>query len=148
MLALHICSGVLGLLSGAAALSLRKGSRSHGLAGSVFVIAMLSLAASGVYLEVVKSQPGNVLGGVLTFYLVATAWVTARRRSEEISIFDGVALVAVSGLGTVALTWGLEAANSPTGVKHEYPPGPYFFLGSVAVVACASRYSSRRRRSF
>lgn len=123
---LALCSGVLGLLSGAAALPLRKGSRSHGVAGSVFVIAMLSLAASGVYLAVVKSEPGNVLGGVLTFYLVAMAWVTARRRSEEIGM---------SALGTVALTWELEAANSPTGVKHEYPPGPYFFLGSVAVAA-------------
>jgi len=135
ILVLHICSGVLGVLSGAAALSLRKGSRGHGVAGRVFVTTMLSLAASGVYLAVVKSQPGNVLGGVLTFYLVATAWVTARRKSEEAGIFDGAALVVISALGTVALTWGLEAANSPTGLKHEYPPGPYLFLGSVAVVA-------------
>src|SRR6516164_9643987 len=59
MLALHICSGVLGFLSGAAAISFRKGSRNHGLAGKIFVITMLSLAASGVYLAVAKSQPNH-----------------------------------------------------------------------------------------
>ena len=134
MLALHICSGVLGFLSGAAAISFRKGSRNHGLAGKVFVITMLSLAASGVYLAVAKSQPGNVLGGVLTFYLVSTAWMTARRTGET-DIFDWSALLVASTLGAAAITWGLEAASSATGLKYGYPAGPYFFLGAVAVVA-------------
>jgi len=135
MLALHICSGVLGFLSGAAAISFRKGSRNHGLAGKIFVITMLSLAASGVYLAVAKSQPGNVLGGVLTFYLVSTAWMTARRTGEETGIFDWSALLVASTLGAAAITWGLEAASSATGLKYDYPAGPYFFLGAVAVVA-------------
>jgi hypothetical protein len=46
LLFFHICSGAMGLLSGAAAMSFRKGSRRHRLAGDVFVIAMLSLGAS------------------------------------------------------------------------------------------------------
>ena len=146
ILALHICSGVLGFLSGAAAISFRKGSRNHGLAGKIFVITMLSLAASGVYLAVAKSQPGNVLGGVLTFYLVATAWLTARRTSEEIGIFDWSALLVVSTLGAVTITWGLEAASSPTGLKHDYPAGPYFFLGAVAVVATIGDLRLLRRK--
>ena len=33
------------------------------------------------------------------------------------------------------ITFGLEAAFSPTGLKYDYPPWPYFFLGSVAVLA-------------
>src|SRR3974390_608059 len=134
MLVLHICSGVLGFLSGAAAISFRKGSPNHALDGKVFVITMLSLSASGVYLAVVKSQAGNVLGGVLTFYLVVTAWLTARRTGEETGIFDWSALLVVSTLSMVTITWGLEAASSPTGLKHDYPAGPYFFLGAVAVI--------------
>jgi len=77
LLLLHIIAGTLGMLSGFAVF-LHKGSRQHGVAGNVFVISMLSLSASGLYLAVMKSQPGNVLGGTLTFYLVATAWITAR----------------------------------------------------------------------
>jgi hypothetical protein len=135
ILLLHIGAGTLGMLSGFVAVFLRKGSRRHGLAGSVFVIAMLVLSASGVYLALMKSQPGNVLGGTLTFYLVATAWITARRRDGEPGIFDWGALLVVSAVGACQLTFGLEAALSQTGLKFGYPPWPYFFMGSVAVLA-------------
>ena len=134
-LLLHICAGTLGFLSGATAVSFRKGSQRHRVAGNIFVVCMLSLAASGVYLAFVKSQPGNVLGGTLTFYLVATAWMTARSRDGETGIVDWGALLIASALAVVTVTLGLEAANSPTGLKYEYPPGPYFFLGSVALLA-------------
>jgi len=135
VLLLHIASGTLGMLSGFVAVFLRKGSRQHGLAGNVFVLAMLTLSASGVYLAFLKSQPGNILGGALTFYLVATAWMTARRRDPKTDILNWGAFLFVVALAFVEVTLGLEAAMSPTGLKYDYPPGPYFFLGSVAVLA-------------
>lgn len=135
LLLLHIIAGTLGMLSGFVAVFLLKGSRRHGLAGRVFVIAMLCLSASGVVLAVMKSEPGNILGGTLTFYLVATAWVTARRGEGEPGIFDWGALLVVLGVAACQLTFGLEAANSQTGAKYGYPPWPYFFMGSVAVLA-------------
>jgi hypothetical protein len=135
ILLLHIASGTLGMLSGFVAVFLRKGSRRHSLAGNVFVISMLSLSASGVYLALMKSQPGNVLGGSLTLYLVATAWMTARRRDAGPGIFDWAALLVVLTVAAFEGTYGFEAAMSQTGLKYGYPPGPYFFLGSVAVLA-------------
>ncbi|WP_157467733.1 hypothetical protein [Edaphobacter aggregans] len=62
------------MLSGFAAVSFRKGSRRHRAAGNVFVLSMLSLSVSGVYLAIARHEPGNIIGGALTFYLVATAW--------------------------------------------------------------------------
>jgi len=135
ILGFHILAGTLGMLSGFVAVFLRKGSRRHGLAGNVFVVSMLGLSASGVYLAIMKSQPGNILGGTLTFYLVATAWMTARRRDGEPGMFDWGALLVVSAVGACQLTLGTEAALSPTGLKYGYSPGPYFFMGSVAVLA-------------
>ena len=135
VLLLHIASGTLGMLSGFVAAFLRKGSGRHTRAGNVFVIAMLSLSASGIYLALMKSQPGNVLGGTLTFYLVATAWMTARRREAKTDMFDWTALLVVVALAAVEATLGLAAATSPTGLKYNYPAGPYFFLGFVAVLA-------------
>jgi hypothetical protein len=123
------------MLSGFVAIFLRKGSPRHALAGNIFVMAMLSLSVSGVYLAFMKSQPGNILGGTLTFYLVATAWMTAKRRVPETSVVDWGALLLVLALAAVEMTWGLQAAISPTGLKYDYPPGPYFFMGSVAVLA-------------
>ena len=135
LLLLHIIAGTLGVLSGFVAVFLLKGSRRHGRAGKVFVISILCLSASGVYLAVMKSQPGNILGGTLTFYLVATAWLAAKRRDVGPGIFDWGALLVVLTVGALQVTYGLEAAFSSTGLKYGYPPWPYFFLGSVAVIA-------------
>src|SRR6266566_9121578 len=135
LLVLHIIAGTLGMLSGFVAVFLLKGSRRHGLAGNVFVVTMLTLSASGVWLAVMKSQRGNILGGALTFYLVATAWITARRRNGEPGVFDWGAFLVVSVVGASHLTFGLEAASSQTGLKYGYPAWPYFFMGSVALLA-------------
>jgi ABC-type transport system involved in cytochrome c biogenesis permease subunit len=75
LLVLHISAGIVGLLSGTAAMIFRKGSRRHAQAGDVFVVAMLTMALCAVWLATLKQQPGNVVGGVFTFYLVATASV-------------------------------------------------------------------------
>lgn len=80
MLLFHICAGTLGLLSGTAAMCFRKGSPRHALAGKVFVASMLTMAVAAVYLAIVKHQSSNIGGGILTSYLVGTAWLTARRR--------------------------------------------------------------------
>jgi hypothetical protein len=135
LLLLHIASGTLGMLSGFVAVFLRKGSRRHAIAGRVFVITMLILSSSGAYLAIAKHQPGNVLGGMLTFYLVATAWVTVRRKEAGTGIFDWGALLIVLPVAAAELTLGLEAAMSPTGLKYDYPPWPYFIFGAVALLA-------------
>jgi uncharacterized membrane protein len=59
----HICAGVVGVLSGSMALVVRKGSRLHRRSGDVFVISMLSMAAAGAYVAFTKSQPTNVIAG-------------------------------------------------------------------------------------
>jgi hypothetical protein len=35
------------------------------------------------------------------------------------------------------ITFGIEAAISPAHLKYDFPAGPYFFIGSVALVATA-----------
>ena len=137
LLPLHISAGIVGILSGAAAMSFRKGSARHALAGKIFVISMLTMAASAVYLAALKHQNNNVGGGVLTFYLVATAWVTAKRRDGETSIFDWVALLIPLWAGIGGWINGLEAVHSPTGSKYGVPAGMHFFLGSVMLLAAA-----------
>ncbi len=125
------------MLSGFAAMALRKGSRRHGLAGDVFVISMLTLATSGATLALMKHEMSNFLGGLFTGYLVATAWMTARRSDKDwrTGIFDWIGLLAALTVATINATYGLEAAFSPTGMKDGYPVGPFAFMGSVALFA-------------
>ncbi len=135
ILLFHICGGTLGVLSGTVAIFLRKGSRRHALAGTVFVISMLALGTSGAYMAILKMQPGNILGGLFICYLVATSWIAAKRKQVSTGIFDWGALLLVSALTIVELTLGLEAATNSSGMKYGYPPGPYFFIGSVGLIA-------------
>ena len=117
LLVLHITAGTLGILFGFLAIFFLKGSRRHLLAGNVFVISMVLLSSSGAYPGFMKHQILNGQMGVLTFYLVATAWVTARRGDGETGIFDWGALMVPLAVGAGLVTYGLEAANSQTGLK-------------------------------
>jgi len=136
---LHICGAVVGLLSGFMAMVFRKGSGLHGAAGNVFFVSMLSMSSAGAYMAAfIKPNNGNIMGGVLTFYLVATAWVTARRRERTVGIFDWSALLIALAIGTAGVTWGVQAAVSPSGLKDGYPPFLYFIFGSIALLFAAS----------
>src|SRR6202035_4923708 len=108
----HICAGTIGLLSGTAAMSFRKGSSRHVLAGKVFVASMITMAVGAVYLAIVRHQPSNIGGGILTLYLIATAWLTARRRDGETRRYDWIVLLVPLLLGI--LTWmnGIKIVRS------------------------------------
>ena len=137
ILVIHICSGILGLLSGIVAVSVGKGSHRHVLAGKVFVASMLTMAVAAVYLAITKHQPNNIGGGILTFYLIGTAWLTARRRHGETSHFDWVALLIPLAIGILGWMNGLEALRTPGGAKYGVPAGMHMFMGSVCLFAAA-----------
>jgi hypothetical protein len=131
LLLFHIGAGMVALLSGAVAASLRKGSRRHGVAGSVFVVSMLSMSAIGAYMAFVAPQREviNVLMGTLTFYLVATSWRTARRRNGGTDLFDWVALLVALAVATSLASYGLDALKDGTSAAL------YVVFGGVALLA-------------
>jgi hypothetical protein len=134
ILMVHICAAIIGLLAGYPALFFRKGSRLHRSAGNVFFVSMLIMSASGAYMAAfVKPNMGNVFGGVLTFYLVATGWLTVMRKEGETGLIEfGLLLVALAqGAGGLIFSW--EAANSATGLKDGYPAAMYFVFGSLVL---------------
>lgn len=137
VLAIHICAGTVGLLSGAAAVSLRKGSRRHGVAGKVFVVSMLSLGASAMYLAARKHQIANFVGGILTIYLVSTAWLTARGKHRETSKFDWAATLVPVGVGVSILINGIQRVTNPGAFHDGVPAAMNLFLATVVLLAGA-----------
>ena len=137
ILLVHIAAGTVGLLSGTAAIIFRKGSARHAWAGRVFVVAMLTMASLAVYIAVRRHEPSNIGGGILTFYLIGTAWLTARRRDVETSRLDWVVLLIPLTLGI--LTWmnGISIVRSGVGSPDGVPVGMTFFMGSVMLLAAA-----------
>jgi uncharacterized membrane protein len=137
ILLVHIAAGSLGLLSGTAAMLFRKGSPRHALAGRIFVVAMLTMAGVAVYLAIVRDQPSNIRGGIFTFYLIGTAWLTARRRDGETRSFDWVVLLIPLALGIVTWMNGLSIVRSGVDAPDGVPVGMTCFLGSVMLLAAA-----------
>ena len=125
------------MLSGTAAISFRKGSPRHVLAGRIFVASMLTMAIGAVYLAILRHQPNNIGGGILTFYLIGTAWLTVRRRPGQTSRFDWIVLLIPLTLGI--LTWmnGINVVRSGASSQDGVPVGMNFFMGSVMLLAAA-----------
>jgi hypothetical protein len=135
ILVLHICAGTVGLLSGTAALSFRKGSPRHAQAGKVFVASMLIMAVGAVYLGIVKNQPSNIGGGIITFYLIGTGWLTARRGEGELRRLDWVAFMIPLTLGILIWVNGIAVLRSGATSQNGVPVGMSFFMGSICLLA-------------
>jgi uncharacterized membrane protein len=130
LLLLHIFAGTVGMLSGSFALAVRKGSRLHRASGNIFTLAMLALASSALCLAIMKSQHGNIIGSIITFYMIATAWLAGRRRS--IGRLDLAALlIGVCGAATV-LTLGFWSLHHP---DKNAPAAMCFFMAAVLLLA-------------
>lgn len=137
VLGLHITAGVVGILSGAAALTFRKGSPLHRRAGNWFFVSMLVMSLIGATVSPFLPRPnwGNVVGGVFTFYLVATSWLTIRRAD------GGAGRVAIGafliGLVVVAtdFTLGYRAARGLPGAHDGTPLPAYFVFGGAAALS-------------
>jgi hypothetical protein len=137
ILAVHITGGTLGLMTGAAALAFRKGSRWHALAGKVFVASMLTMAVGATCLAIQKHQSGNIGGGILTFYMILTAWLTARRHDGTTSKFDWLAMLIPLALGSLTWLSGIQKLRTPGPPPDGVPAGMNLFLGSVMLLAAA-----------
>jgi hypothetical protein len=98
---------------------------------------MLIMGAAAVYLAILKHQPNNIGGGVLTLYMIGTAWLTARRKDGETSRFDWMAVLIPLTIGILGWMNGLDALRSPEGTKYGVPAGMHLFMGAVCLFAAA-----------
>jgi len=134
LLALHISGGIIGLLSGAVAMIYRKGSRGHRVAGDVFVVSMLVMGACGSTLALMKHQINNVFGGLLTFYMITTAWLAGKRR-DGVGILDWSALVMAFGIGASLFTLGVRVVKGIDAQQENVPLAMYFIMGAIPLLA-------------
>lgn len=136
---IHVCGATVGLIAGFLSAALRKGGSMHRIAGNVFVAAMLCMAGSGAYMAIfVKPNDGNVMGGMLTLYLVSTGWMAARRREQTVGAFDVVAFAVAGLIGAAGVNWGIQAKLSAKGLHDGYPATMFFMFGAIALLFAAS----------
>jgi uncharacterized membrane protein len=146
LLLIHVCSAVVGLLSGYVSMLFRKGSNLHRAAGMIFVVSMLIMSSTAVYVAATE-RPNrlNVTVGLLTFYLVTTAWRAGKRRESKTDTFDVVALSYIACVTVAGYSFGLRAVASPGGKLDHVPAFIYFLFATFALLSTISDIRMFRR---
>lgn len=132
---IHIAGGVLALASGAVAATVRKGRGLHASAGTWFCVSMFVLGITASILAPLKSPPDTPIGGIMVCYFVATAWMTARRRSGTPGRFEKIAGATVLVIAIAIIGQGIRLALAP--IPPSAPPGPgaLLALGAICLLA-------------
>jgi hypothetical protein len=133
ILFLHIAGGSAAIVSGTAALAMRKGGRGHVVAGNIFFVSMLAMASIGAFvapfLVTAEGKPKlfDSAAGFFTLYLVATSWLTVRRKAGTIGRAEVGAFLFASLLAVAIVLIGAGRAD-PTG---------YYAMGLLIALAAA-----------
>lgn len=132
----HIAGGLTALLSGAVAVTARKGGDIHISTGTWFFVSMLVLGVTASILGPLKTPPDSPIGGVMVCYFVATAWMAARRRSGTPGRFEKVACAIVLLIASLMIARGFMLALDPAAQVSEPPgPGALFAIGAFCLLA-------------
>ena len=137
LLLVHIVAGLSAIVAGTVALSAAKGGELHRKSGTVFVVTMAVMASLGAYAASTKLhisfQKFNVMAGLFTLYLVATALLTVRPHADKRWI-DYVALAVASGIAIFSL--GMATIGILGSAKFSwFPTVPAVIFGTVALLA-------------
>ncbi|MET0273977.1 MAG: hypothetical protein ABW360_13405 [Phenylobacterium sp.] len=134
-LALHIGGGTAGMISGGVAMFAPKGGRLHRVAGTVFVVSMLTM--TGIATVVAPMLPEdrwtNTTAAVFTLYLVASAWMTVRRRGE-VGRFERIAVTIPLGIALMGLV--LAVTRIPAGQGEGFTTVFAFAVICALAAAC------------
>jgi hypothetical protein len=132
---IHIAGGVLALVTGAVAVAVRKGGSTHARVGIGFCVSMLVLGITASILAPFKTPPDSPVGGIMVCYFVATAWMTAHRRSGTPGRFEKIACATVLLIAIAIIGEGVRLALSPTPPSAPPGPGVLLALGGLCLLA-------------
>lgn len=137
LILIHVVAGAAVLLSGAAALSLRKGSSHHARTGSWFFGSMLVMAGTGSVIAASMPERGTATVGIFCCYLVATSWASARRRDGVAGHFELAGLFVALACMAAFLAIGLIGLQEPDGRLDQLPAPVHFPFAALAALAAA-----------
>lgn len=140
LLVAHIGGGTLGLLSGTVAMATRKGEWLHRAAGKVFFVSMMTMAAvgAGVAPFLDDGQRVNTVAGIMTLYMVATAWGAGRRERIEAGPLLVVGFVIATFVAAAGAVFAIQASQSPTGTIDDSPPQSFYLFMTLGTIAALS----------
>ena len=144
LLPIHIVAAGVGLVSGAIALSVAKGGRSHRASGKVFACAIFAMCATAVVSAAIKGQAVNVMAGSMTAYLVFTGVTAVRPPSAGSRRRDITLMLVALALGLATFAGAIVAVASPGGRLFGLPSFPFFLFGVLGLSGAIGDFKAIR----
>ncbi len=140
-LTIHVSAGAIGLIAGAAALVLGKGSAGHKQAGYIFVTAMIVMAIPGGIISYTGGKTFDALSSLLTCYMVLTGWIAFKPTTKPVLVglmcMAGVCFAGYLSLELYALIANVRATDAPAGAG--------YIFATVLALALLGDYKRLRR---
>jgi uncharacterized membrane protein len=145
----HITCGLLALGAAAGAMVYPKGSTLHRQHGNLFVIAMVVMSLTGLYISLfITPVYANIMGGSMAFYLTVTAWLAAWRKPEETGRLEIAAMIWGFAVAAVGVTFGVLALDSPNRMLQGFPHVGYFVFATAALAGALLDFRMINRGGF
>ena len=135
LIIIHTIAGSIAILSGFAALSLIKSSKKHRTVGNVFVLTILALGFTGIYIAYSRSIMLSFVNGIFLCYFVSTAWMTVKRKAGTIGRFEWFAFFVAIAIFGMLVNFAIEASQNPNGKLNGFGPQAFYFFALVAFIA-------------
>src|SRR5205085_12515380 len=94
-----------------------------------------TMAGIGAIVSPMLPERISTVAGVLTFYLVATAWAAVLRKEGTIGLFERVAAIVPVVVIVAGLLLLRIAANDPSGMIDKQPPQPVYIFIVIGTIA-------------
>ena len=141
----HIAIGVIGLVAAIIALSVRKGSRAHILAGRVFAISILVVSLTSVAMLMVRVAPPLIVSTAAAIYAIGTALLALKPSSSLVKVGE----FALTGLQIAAAILFLSIAipEVRAGVVPAIGPIVILFIPIVLLIGDVNFHLNAKRRA-
>ena len=143
---LHILTGTIALISGALSFSVTKGSNLHKKFGLAFVVSMVVMAISGSLLAFLNAEKLNMVAGLVTLYLVVTAYLTVQSYKVNLTIINSAFMTLGFVVGFYAIYTGMTFLISGATSIDGNPIQVIIVFGSISVLAATLDIRAIKKR--
>jgi len=132
---IHLIAGSIAIIAGFASLMVPRNSSQHKVAGNTFLLSILMLGITSVYVAYTRTIMLSLVNGVFICYLSSTSWMAIKRKAGSTGYFEKVALGTVIGVAIMLIKFGLQAAESDSGKLSGFGPQVFYFFATIAIIA-------------
>lgn len=135
-LAVHIITGVMGIVFGFVALYSKKGGPQHRRIGMMFVYVMVIMALTGIWVSAMHdvARSLNIPIATLTAYLVVSSVATVKPALAKLRWLNIAGLLVALSLFVADFYFGASAI-ARGGLRDEIPAFMFFMFGVIALLA-------------